>query len=143
MKHLFIFFLFLLSGFGCVHQKSASHENPELVLRAEAEEWRASAPGMDELTEHGTDLTIELQNRFSGAQFIYMIYKGRKSFPVTVQTTGSGTVLVKARVLYESDLLAEPSGRSDLSDRLVFQQENGTYDFIPIQNWSRKPLSYR
>lgn len=143
MKQLFILFLFLLSVSGCVHQKSGSHGNPEPVLLAEAEEWRASAPGIEELTEHGTDLTVELQNRFSDVQFIYMIYKGRKSFPVTVQTTESGTVLVKARVLYESNLLAEPSGRSDLSDRLVFQDENGTYDFIPLHSWSRKPLSYR
>lgn len=143
MKQIFIFFLFLQFGFGCAHQKSANPENPEAVLRAEAEEWRSSAPGMEELTEHGIDLTVELKDQLSGVQFLHVIYEGRKSFPVTVQTSESNTLLVKARVIYESDLLAEPSDHLDLSDRLVFQDENGTYDFIPIHSWSKKPLSYR
>jgi hypothetical protein len=143
MKQLFIFYLLLLFGFGCAHQKSANHNNPNLVLSAEAVEWRSFAPGEDDFTEHGVDLTIKLSDQFNEAQFRYVIYDGRKSFPVTVHTAENSTLWVQARVIYESDLLADTSTRSDLTDRLVFLDEDGTTDFTPIQSWTEKPLSYR
>lgn len=143
MKHLFIFCLILLFGIGCAHQKSANHKNPEPVLRAEAEEWRSSPPGEDNFTEHGSDLTIELRDQLNGAQFGHIIYNGRKSFPATVQPTENSTILIKARVIYKSKLLTETSEHSNQFDRLVFQTEEGTIDFIPIRSWTKKPLSYR
>lgn len=143
MKKLFIFLSILFFGLGCAHQKSVNPDNPEPILRAEAEEWRASAPGQNEFTEHGVDFSIELQEEFSDIPFSFIIYDGRKSFPATTETTESGTVLVHARVLIESDLLAETSVRSDLTDRLVFQTEDGTTDFIPVNSWIQKPLAYR
>jgi len=143
MKQLFIFCLILLFGIGCAHQKSVNHKNPDPVLRAEAEEWRSSAPGEDDFTEYGSDLTIELGDQLNGAQFRHIIYNGRKSFPVTVRSTENNTLLVQARVIYESDLMTETSARSELTDRLVFQDENGKTDFIPIHSWTEKPLTYR
>lgn len=143
MKQLFIFYLLLLFSLGCAHQKPANHENADPILRAEAEEWRSSAPGEDDFTEHGTDLTIELRHPFNGAEFIHVIYNGRKSFPVTVQSTENSTILVQARVIYESDLLADTSDHSDLDDRIVFLDGNGNTEFIPIHSWTKQPLSYR
>jgi len=143
MKQLFIFFLLLLFGFGCANKKSINHQNSGLVLRAEAEEWRSSAPGTNDFTEHGTDLTIELSNQLNGAQFRHIIYNGRKSFPVTVDTTKNYMLLLHTKVIYESELLSETSSRSDLSDRIVFQNENGKTDFLTIYAWTKKPLAYR
>lgn len=143
MKQIFIFYLFMAFGFGCAHQQPLNQENPDLVLRAEAEEWRSSAPGVNELTEHGTDLTIELSDQFAGGQFMHIIYSNRKSFPVTVDTTENNTILVQARVIYTSDILAETSEQSNQTDRLVFQTDEGNIDFIPVLTWSKKPDSYR
>src|SRR6056297_1514872 len=143
MKQLFIFYLLLLLGFGCAHQESVNHQNSGLVLRAEAEEWRSSAPGTNDFTEHGTDLTMELSNQLNNAQFSYVIYNGRKSLPVTIDTTEDKTLLVQARVIYESDLLSETSARSGHTDRIVFQDKNGKTDFLTIHSWTEKPLAYR
>lgn len=144
MKPHFIFLTLMLFAFsGCAQQKNAGTENPENIIRAVAEEWRSASPVEDEFTEHGTDLTIELNNYLSGARFSHIIYNGRKSFPATVDTTENNTLLIQARVVYESEMLARTSNQSDLTDRLVFQYKYGETDFIPIQSWTEKPLSYR
>lgn len=143
MKHLFIFFALILFGFGCANQKSANTENSESIVSAEAEEWRSSPPGEDEFTEHGTDLTIKLNNKLGEVRFSHIVYNSRKSFTVSVDSTENNTLLIQGRVIYDSTLLSETSERTELADRLVFQDIDGNTDFIPIHSWTELPLSYR
>jgi hypothetical protein len=143
MKPLFIFLLFSMLGLGCTQQQSLNRDNPTQILSAEAEEWRATIPGYEEFTEHGTDLTIELNHQFTGVQFLHVIYNGRKSYLPAVQTTENKTTIVQARVIYSSEILSETSDKSNQADRIVFQTEEGNIDFIPIPSWTKRPLSYR
>lgn len=143
MKRFFIFAVLVAAGFGCAHHKETGATNPDLIVRATAEEWRSSSPGEDELTEHGVDLTIEMNNSLSNIRFLYTIYNGRKSFPATVDSTASNNLSVQARILYESSLMAQTSDRTNLSDRLVFQNSDGETDYIPVNSWIENPVSYR
>jgi hypothetical protein len=144
MKRLFIFFALIPIAFsGCAQQKTTLAENPDTIIRAEAEEWRSTPPGEDDFTEHGIDLIIEIPIEWSDHTFNFIVYDGRKSFPVAIDSTKQNTLLIRARVLFNSVLLAETSERTNLTDRLVFQKANGETDFIPIHSWTQKPLSYK
>ena len=146
MKSPFIFSacLFLFIG-GCASSNNHSQADEEsLIISSSYQHWYATAPGESEFSERGIDLWLELQHNDKIYRPEYIIFNERKSFPAEVNkpSDDEGQFLIKARILLESSLFAEKSQMTELSDRLVFRDEEGELQYVEISSWERLPDRY-
>lgn len=139
MKNLFIIFwcaAFICSG--CMSTKNTnSYKNIELV-NARYTEWNESSPLKSDVRERGYDLELTFSEWPEDARPAYIIFRNWQSFPAGIRWESSGDVVITATVITRSAMLENRSAKAAVSDRLVFTDSQGAFDFIEIFNWKRK-----
>ncbi len=147
MKSPIIFSICLLLFFfgGCAFSDKlleADEESP--VISSSYEHWFSTAPGETEFSERGIDLRLELHQNSKIFRPEYIIFNERMSFPAEVSwpDDDEDKIVIKARILLESSLFSEISRQSELSDRLVFRDDEGELQYVEISNWERLPDRY-
>ncbi|MGF1670333.1 MAG: hypothetical protein ACFCU6_07790 [Balneolaceae bacterium] len=108
------------------------------IVEAVYTEYNEVSPVRSDVREQGFDLSLFVRNWPEGANPDYLVYRQRKSFPAELTGNSDNGVVIEARIIVRSAVMAEVSERIELSDRLVFIDRNGNSDFIEIQNWTRK-----
>jgi uncharacterized protein YcfL len=138
MKTFFIFiitFSFCLAGCSS-SQDTASKKNMQIV-NATFSSWSESPQAGSDIPERGVDLKVTIRNWPQEYQPNYIAYDGRKSLSVTLSDSTNNSVTVTGRIVRTSGVLAEISESIDVSDRLVFTDQDGDTGFIEIDNWQR------
>lgn len=138
MKATFIItsaFIFLISGCANTHQIPGSEEIE--IVEAQFKHW-SEAPVVDsDVRERGTDLKLTVQNWPEGVKPIHVIFRDKKSFPAEITDSTETGLQISARIVMRSAVLSETSETVDLSDRLVFCNEEGETGYVEIKEWGR------
>jgi len=139
MKKLFIIFsCAVVISSGCMSTKNTnSYKNMEL-LSARYSEWNESSPVKSDVRERGYDLELIFSEWPEDARPAYIVFRNWQSFPAGIRWESSGDVIITATVITRSAMLENSSVESAVSDRLVFADAEGVFDFIEIFNWKRK-----
>lgn len=146
MKSSIIFsacLILLISGCASTDNHSRADDD-SLFISSSYQHWFAMAPGESDFTERGIDLQLELHQNSKIYRPVHIIFNGRESFPADVsrQDGEEDKLVIKARVLLQSSLFAEKSQQTNVSDRLVFRDEDGELHHVEINNWERLPDRY-
>lgn len=140
MKSLFIFCVpLIVTLLGCSVSKNSLKPESSFVVNATYQNWIGFSQHQTEPAERGIDLTVIMNPMPENAEPQYIIFQERKSFAPVVTTTDDQKIKIEAKIIIESDILTEVSGKSALSDRLVITKSDGTTDYIEIKSWERLP----
>jgi hypothetical protein len=144
MKALLIFILtlFLFANSCSSSEKTASNNSIQLAGAAYYN-WTASIPGDENSFERGTDLTLTFSNWPEKFNPEAVIFQNRRSFPAEIEQIEGTRVIIKARIVHESTVLAEVSERVNLSDRLIYTNEDGDTIYLGIDEWERMSDRYQ
>lgn len=135
MKITFIFlisFLFLTAG--CSSTENTANSKNMKVVTATYDHW-SKAPQKSDVPEKGIDLTVTVQNWPEDYQPAFIVYSKRKSFEPSITDSTGNSIIIEARIIQASSMMAETSESVELSDRLVFTNANGEEGFVEIENW--------
>lgn len=129
-----VFFL-NIAGCSTTHQLAIADEIE--VISAEFKHWSEMPVAGSDVRERGTDLKIIVENWPSELRPAYIIFRNKKSFAAKIIDSTETSVTISARILRRSSVLTKTSASVDLSDRLVFENEEGKTGFAEIKEWNR------
>lgn len=144
MKTLFIFSLTLfLFATACSSSEKAASNNSIQLTEASYYNWTASIPGDEDNIERGTDLVLTFSSWPEKFNPEAVIFYNKRSFPAEIEQVEGNRVVIKARIMHESTVLAEVSERVNLSDRLIYTNEDGDTLYLEIDEWERMSDRYQ
>lgn len=138
MKAAFILLTsLLLLLLGCASTENTASSKNMLVENATFSPWsQPPSPGSD-IPERGIDLTIAVRNWPQGYEPRHIVYEKRKSFGAEITDRTESEVIIEARIIQASSVIAETSESTEASDRLVFATPEGEKGYIEINNWQK------
>ncbi len=138
MKTTFItivsFFLLLVA---CSSKEKLMADYDIEVLEASYQHWSEAPPVQSDVRERGTDLKLVVASWPEGAEPQHIIYRKMRSFPVEIADSTETVLTFEARIIRTSAVMSETSERVEMSDRLVFQTEDGETQYLEIEEWER------
>jgi len=138
MKAVFILLTSLLSLLlGCGSTENTASSKNMLVENAIIKPWSEPPSAGSDIPERGIDLTVTIRNWPQGYMPQYIIYNKRKSFNASIADSSENSIIVEARIVQASSVLAETSESTEASDRLVFATTEGEKGYIEINNWQK------
>lgn len=129
--------LILLSG--CSNSEKIALQNSIEIAKASYQQWYNVSPETGEPSERGIDLFVSVDNFPDDAELLHIVFDNRVSFLPDYSTTEENRLLIEARIVLESELLADISGANDVSDRLVFKTKDGEIQHTEIHIWEQRP----
>lgn len=131
------FILLLFAVVSCSTTKHTTQKSEMQIVTAKYNKWSDPPKQNSDVPEKGVDVAVTVKHWPDNATPSSVIYNQRKSLkPKMTQKTDS-TVVINARIVIASSLLVNTSDDVALSDRLVYDLEDGGTQFIEIENWSR------
>jgi len=136
MKRFFIILVVFITFYpSCMSSREATDSSEIIIEQAAYKEWVRSLPGDSDISEQGTDLEVVVTNWPEGAKPEYFIFRNWKSFPAEISDTSG--IRITATVIKRSAVLSETSEKLLKTDRLVFTDKKGVFDFVEIKKWDR------
>jgi len=144
MKTLFVFTLVLfLFANACSSSEKTAFNSSIKLTGATYHNWTASVPGDENSIERGTDLALAFSSWPESFNPETVIFQNKRSFPAEIEQIEGNGVVIKARIVHESAVLAVVSYRVNLSDRLIYTNENGDTIYLEIDEWERLSDRYQ
>lgn len=138
MKRTFIFLIVLTCFFaGCSSSQDTVSKKNMQIVDATFNQWSEPPRGGSDIPEKGLDLTVTVKGWPQGYEPSYIVYNGRKSLSATLADSSGNSVTLKGRIVRTSGVLVETSESVEVSDRLVFTNQDGDTGFIEIEKWQR------
>ena len=126
--------LFLL---GCGSTENTASSKNMLVENATFKSWSEPPSAGSDIPERGIDLTISVRNWPQGYEPQHIVYNKRKSFGAEITDRTETEVIIEARIIQASSVIAETSESTEASDRLVFATSEREKGYIEINNWQK------
>lgn len=125
----------LLLLLGCASTENTASSRNMLVENATFNSWSRPPSSGSDIPERGIDITVTIKNWPQGYMPHYIVYNKRKSFNASIADSSENRVIIEARIIQASSVIAETSESTEASDRLVFATSEGEKGYIEINNW--------
>lgn len=138
MKTVLIFLAsFTILWNGCSSSEDTASKQNMHVISAIYQHWSEPPPPGSDIPERGTDIVITVDNWPPGCTPDYIVYNNRKSLSSSIADSFQSKTIISARIVRTSSILAEPSEKVSVSDRLVCSNEEGEEKLVEIKKWKR------
>lgn len=104
--------------------------------------WFANPNSDSNFTERGIDITIHVQNNDFSLNPEYVIFNERKSFPLMITPADEDGYQIEAHIILESSRYQNSSERVNLSNRVVFTNNDGDEVYFVFREWETLPNRY-
>lgn len=131
------FILLFVAVISCSSTKHTTQKAKMQIVTAEYNKWSDPPKQNSDVPEKGVDLAVTVKNWPDSAAASSVIFNQQKSFKPKITQKTDSTVVINARIVITSSLLVNTSDDVTLSDRLVYDLEDGGTQFIEIENWTR------
>jgi len=106
------------------------------LINATYKHWSHPPSASSDIPERGTDLTITVRNWPEKYTPQYIVYNKWRSSSAQISQKSDSTMLITARIIRMSAMLQKKKSETvDLTDRLVFKDDDGNTQFIEIDSW--------